>query len=81
MSNEDQEPTPERRETIRRKRLRGEDRKAVRTAVVKAYEQERASIRALAGVHGLSFGLTRTLLLEGGVVLRDRRRTRAGAGR
>ncbi|MFD5788651.1 helix-turn-helix domain-containing protein [Streptomyces sp. NPDC127037] len=59
--------------------LRGEARDAVRTAVADGYRAQ-ASIRQLAAEHGLSFGLTRTLLHEAGVTMRGRSGRRTGAG-
>ncbi|WP_233534061.1 helix-turn-helix domain-containing protein [Streptomyces murinus] len=67
---------PERRgarhDLQRRPRRRGKEREKLRKALAKKYGK--ASIRALAAEHKLSYGLTRTLLLEAGVELRSRSR-------
>ncbi|BBA98280.1 hypothetical protein RVR_4411 [Actinacidiphila reveromycinica] len=73
MSDTQQERRGARRDLQRRPRLRGDDRDTKRTALAEGY-RARASIRALAAEHDLSFGLTRTLLLEAGVELRSRNR-------
>ncbi|MFJ6014527.1 helix-turn-helix domain-containing protein [Streptomyces sp. NPDC092952] len=84
MSTDLTHPSPERRgarhEPTRRPRLRGEDRDRVRAALAKEYDAG-TSIRALADERGLSFGLTRTLLLEAKVKLRHQPRRLTGAGR
>jgi hypothetical protein len=67
MSTDD--TTPQER---RGPRLRGKDRDRIRAAIAEGYPG--ASIRVLADQHHLSFGLTRTLLLEAGVELRSSRR-------
>jgi hypothetical protein len=54
----------------RRPRIRGEERERLRAKLADGYAG--ASIRTLADRYGLSFGLTRTLLLEADVELRDR---------
>lgn len=76
-----EQKTPVRRgargQQVRRPRRRGEEREQLRKDLAKGYAA-RSSIRTLAAVHGLSYGLTRTLLLEAGVKLRTRaRRSRA----
>ncbi|WP_019548532.1 helix-turn-helix domain-containing protein [Streptomyces sulphureus] len=53
-------------------RLRGDERTAMAKQFGEQYEAG-ASIRDLIAEHGLSYGLTRTLLLEAGVTLRSRR--------
>lgn len=53
----------------RRPRLTSDDRARVRGELVKAYTAE-MSIRALAAAYDLSYGLTRTLLLEADAQLR-----------
>lgn len=84
MSTDQTTPAPERRgarhELTRRPRLRGQDRDRVRAELAKKYAAN-ASIRALAAEHGLSFGLTRTLLLEAEVELRHRPRRLTAASR
>ncbi|WP_432001550.1 helix-turn-helix domain-containing protein [Streptomyces sioyaensis] len=55
-----------------RPRLRGEEREKVRSELARKYDAGQ-SIRELAPEQGLSYGLTRTLLLEAGVALRHRR--------
>ncbi|MFD4315061.1 helix-turn-helix domain-containing protein [Streptomyces sp. NPDC058548] len=73
----EQTPTPERRgargQQVRRPRRRGEVRDQLRQALATGYNGG-ASIRDLAGEHDVSYGLTRTLLLEAEVELRARRR-------
>jgi len=56
----------------RRPRLTGEARERMRTAIAPAYKAG-DTIRGLAALHDLSYGLTRALLLEAGVTLRTRR--------
>jgi len=65
---------------VRRPRRRGEDREQLRTDLAKGY-QGRSSIRTLAAGHDLSYGLTRTLLLEAGVELRTRARRSQAVGK
>ncbi|MFD8774548.1 helix-turn-helix domain-containing protein [Streptomyces sp. NPDC059916] len=60
-------------------RLRGDEREAMRKTLAKKYDAG-ASIRALAAEHGLSYGLTRGLLLEQRVTLRSRRGGRKALG-
>ncbi|MFD3608981.1 helix-turn-helix domain-containing protein [Streptomyces atroolivaceus] len=83
MSTEQATPPEERRgtrrELTRRPRLRGNDRVRVRTEMAKKYDAD-ASIRDLAAEYDLSFGLTRTLLLEADVELRSGRRHAKAAG-
>ncbi|WP_381792850.1 helix-turn-helix domain-containing protein [Streptomyces niveus] len=74
------EPTPKRRgvqdpqeRRPRSPRLRGGERERVRDDVAKKYDTG-LSIRAVAAEHGLSFGLTHTLLHEAKVTLRSGRR-------
>jgi hypothetical protein len=80
MSTDQTAPSQERRsarrDQIRRPRLRGEERDRMREKLAKAYDED-ASIRGLADEHDLSFGLTRTLLLEADVELRSRQRKAA----
>lgn len=64
---------------IRRPRRRGEERAELHQQLAVAYTGG-ASIRELAARHDLSYGLTRTLLLEAEVELRLRRRPRKAAG-
>lgn len=59
------------REQQRRVRRRGEEREKLRASLAEGYDGG-LSIRKLAGPAGLSYGLTRTLLLEAGVELRTR---------
>ncbi|WP_433856732.1 helix-turn-helix domain-containing protein [Streptomyces kronopolitis] len=61
-----------RQDTEYRPRLRGDDREAMRKTLKKKYDAG-ASIRELLAEYGLSYGLTRVLLLEAGVTLRSRR--------
>ena len=68
-----------RHDLTRRPRLRGEDRDRVRTQLAEDYTGD-ASIRALAAKHDLSYGLTRTLLVEANVELRPGRRRPKAAG-
>ncbi|GGZ23819.1 hypothetical protein GCM10010387_16320 [Streptomyces inusitatus] len=79
--NEDQDQESVRRGVrgpqVRRPRLKGEVRDQLRAAVAAGYASG-SSIRALAAEHGLSFGLTRILLIEAEVPLRTRVR-RPGA--
>ncbi|MFD6935296.1 helix-turn-helix domain-containing protein [Streptomyces goshikiensis] len=63
-----------RRELTRRSRMRDEDRAELRERLATGYVQDLRSIRALAGEHKLSYGMTRLLLLEEGVELRARTR-------
>ncbi|MET9321918.1 helix-turn-helix domain-containing protein [Streptomyces sp. NPDC003038] len=82
MSND--QTTPERRgsrqELTRRPRVKGEKRAALKKALADGYAADN-SIRALAAEHDMSYGLTRTLLLDAGVTLRPRaRRPRKAAG-
>ncbi|MEU2487119.1 helix-turn-helix domain-containing protein [Streptomyces sp. NPDC012617] len=63
----------------RRPRLRGDERASVRTQLVEKYGADQ-SIRALAAEFDLSYGLTRTLLLEAEVELRHRPRRLTEAG-
>ncbi|MGW6456312.1 helix-turn-helix domain-containing protein [Streptomyces sp. NPDC055078] len=83
MSTDQRTPLQERRgarhELTRRPRLRGEDRDRVRAKLAEKYA-ENASIRNLAAEYDLSFGLTRTLLLEADVELRHRPRRLTAAG-
>lgn len=75
MSND--QTTPERRgsrqELTRRPRVKGAKRAALQKALVDGYAADN-SIRALAAEHDMSYGLTRTLLLDAGVTLRPRAR-------
>ncbi|WP_284576658.1 helix-turn-helix domain-containing protein [Streptomyces sp. 2P-4] len=77
----DEQKTPVRRgprgPQERRPRRRGQEREKLRSDLAKGYDSG-ASIRMLADDYELSFGLTRTLLLEAGVTLRTRAR-RSGA--
>lgn len=77
MSTDLTTPPQERRiarhELIRRPRRRGDDRDQLRQALADAYN-DGASIRTLAVEHDLSYGLTRTLLLEAEVELRHQPR-------
>ncbi|WNI31461.1 helix-turn-helix domain-containing protein [Streptomyces sp. ITFR-6] len=57
----------------RRPRHRGEERETLRQDLATGYGAL-ASIRDLAAKHDLSYGLTRTLLLEAKVSLRSRNR-------
>ncbi|MDX2919684.1 helix-turn-helix domain-containing protein [Streptomyces sp. NE06-03C] len=66
------------REQQRRPRRRGKEREKLRMSLAKQYDGG-LSIRKVAGPAGLSYGLTRTLLLEAGVTLRTRA-PRRGAG-
>lgn len=79
-----QETSPPRRGarngTKYRPRLRGEERADVRRTLASAYDGG-ASIRALVAEHHLSYGLTRTLLLEAEVKLRSKRGSRDEANR
>ncbi|MFE0766118.1 helix-turn-helix domain-containing protein [Streptomyces smyrnaeus] len=61
-----------RREVEYRPRLRGDERTAKAKQLAEEYDGG-SSIRELIAEHGLSYGLTRTLLLEAGVKLRTRR--------
>lgn len=63
-----------------RVRLSGDERAAKSAELAMGY-RNRMSIRRLAEDHGLSYGLTRTLLLASGVVLRNRGGARAKAPR
>ncbi|MGW5930549.1 helix-turn-helix domain-containing protein [Streptomyces anulatus] len=86
MADTEQEKTPvprgSREKQERRPRRRGQEREQLRTDLAKGYdggEGPGSSIRRLAAAHRLSYGLTRTLLLEAGVELRARaRRTETG---
>lgn len=62
-----------------RPRLRGEERAAMRKTLAKKYDAG-ASIRELAAGHGLSYGLTRHLLVEAKVTLRRRSGRRKARG-
>lgn len=53
-----------------RRRPRGDERERLRAVLAEGYRAG-ASIRALAEQRELSFGLTRVLLLEAGVTLRQ----------
>ncbi|WTW95459.1 helix-turn-helix domain-containing protein [Streptomycetaceae bacterium NBC_01309] len=58
----------------RRRDVRGEEREQLRQVLAIGYRAG-ASIRALGAAHDdLSYGLTRTLLLEAGVTMRSRAR-------
>ncbi|MFF4388523.1 helix-turn-helix domain-containing protein [Streptomyces sp. NPDC001552] len=74
----DHKTSPERRgarhDLTRRTRKKAEERAKLRKEMAEGYVRDRRSIRDLAGEHGLSYGLARTLLLEEGVELRDRTR-------
>lgn len=67
------EPHGPGQEPTRRPRVRGDERARLQKALADGYAAD-ASIRALAAEHGLSYGLTRTLLSEAGVRLRPRAR-------
>ncbi|MFI9026375.1 helix-turn-helix domain-containing protein [Streptomyces sp. NPDC053560] len=58
-----------------RPRLRGEERASLRRTLASAYDGG-DSIRKLLTEHELSYGLTRTLLIEAGVTLRSKRGSR-----
>ncbi|MFI0934666.1 helix-turn-helix domain-containing protein [Streptomyces sp. NPDC021019] len=74
--------TKQEKKKERRPRRRGQEREQLRTDLAKGYgggEGAGSSIRRLAAAHRLSYGLTRTLLLEAGVELRTRaRKTETG---
>ncbi|MFF4292186.1 helix-turn-helix domain-containing protein [Streptomyces vinaceus] len=76
MTN-DQTPAPAHRGPelgqLRRPRLTGEKRDEVRAAMADAYNKDKTtSVRSLAELHEVSYGLAWTLLHEAKVVLRDR---------
>ncbi|QKW06999.1 transcriptional regulator [Streptomyces sp. NA04227] len=60
-----------RQDTEYRPRLRGGERESMRKTLARKYDGG-ASIRELGIEHGLSYGLTRALLLEANVTLRSR---------
>ncbi|GAA2948816.1 helix-turn-helix domain-containing protein [Kitasatospora cinereorecta] len=68
-----------RHELTRRPRLTDKERDLVRAQLAKGYAAN-ASIRNLAAEYDLSFGLTRTLLLEAKVELRHQPRRLTAAG-